>query len=82
MYVVYNLATETLVKEYPTKKGATRLANKINKDGYAVTVMSREKYDLIGKTKMVKNLMTGEMIEIAADTPIYCDPSSETYWSM
>jgi hypothetical protein len=32
--------------------------------------------------KVVKNLMTGENIEIAADTPHCCDPSSETYWSM
>ena len=33
-------------------------------------------------TKWVKNLMSGEMVEIAYDTPLCCDPSSETYWSM
>jgi hypothetical protein len=33
-------------------------------------------------TKWVKNLMTGQMIEIAADTPRCCDPSTEAYWSM
>lgn len=32
--------------------------------------------------KKVRSLMTGEEIEIAADTPLHCDPSSETYWSM
>ena len=32
--------------------------------------------------KQVKNLMSGEMIEIAHDTPHACDPSTETYWSM
>lgn len=32
--------------------------------------------------KTVKNLMTGKSIQIAADTPLCCDPSSETYWSM
>ena len=30
----------------------------------------------------VKNLMTGADVTIAADTPLCCDPSSETYWSM
>ena len=32
--------------------------------------------------KTVKNLMTGKDIQIDADTPLCCDPSSETYWSM
>lgn len=32
--------------------------------------------------KTVKNLMTGEEITIAHDTPRACDPSSELYWSM
>jgi hypothetical protein len=32
--------------------------------------------------KTVKNLMTGESIQIAHDTPRSCDPSSELYWSM
>jgi len=34
------------------------------------------------RTKVVKNLMSGENIEILASTPLCCDPSSETYWSM
>jgi hypothetical protein len=34
------------------------------------------------KTKQVRNLMSGKMIEIDADTPFCCDPSTETYWSM
>jgi hypothetical protein len=32
--------------------------------------------------KTVTNLMSGKPVEIAADTPLCCDPSSETYWSM
>lgn len=38
----------------------------------------------IGQTKMktVRNLMSGKMVEIPEDTPLACDPSSETYWSM
>lgn len=32
--------------------------------------------------KTVTNLMSGKQIEIPADTPMCCDPSTETYWSM
>ena len=32
--------------------------------------------------KKVRNLLSGKEIEIPADTPLCCDPSSETYWSM
>jgi hypothetical protein len=32
--------------------------------------------------KTVKNLMTGQDIQIPEDTPYCCDPSSERYWSM
>jgi len=30
----------------------------------------------------VKNLMTGEPVQIDRDTPWCCNPASETYWSM
>lgn len=30
----------------------------------------------------VKSLMSGQEVEIAADTPYYCRPDSESYWSM
>ena len=33
-------------------------------------------------TKIVKNLITGKMVEIDYRTPHSCDPSTETYWSM
>ena len=34
------------------------------------------------KTRKVVSLMSGEEVEIASDTPMCCDPSTETYWSM
>lgn len=34
------------------------------------------------KTRKVRNLMSGKEVEIAYDTPLACDPSSEAYWSM
>ena len=32
--------------------------------------------------KEVKNMMTGAIVKIPVDTPMSCDPSTETYWSM
>lgn len=40
------------------------------------------RFDVQPATKTVRNLMTGKLVEIAADTPRSCDPSSETYWSI
>lgn len=38
----------------------------------------------LGQTTMVEktNLMTGKKFLEAENTPYYCSPSSETYWSM
>lgn len=30
----------------------------------------------------VKNLMTGQDVQIDRDTPWFCNPASESYWSM
>jgi hypothetical protein len=32
--------------------------------------------------KTVTSLMSGKEIQISVNTPLACDPSSETYWSM
>jgi hypothetical protein len=34
------------------------------------------------KMKWVRNLMSGKKVQIPEDTPLCCDPSSDTYWSM
>jgi hypothetical protein len=34
------------------------------------------------KTKIVTNLISGKLVRIPVNTPIYCDPSSESYHSM
>jgi len=38
--------------------------------------------EVVPTTKTVRNLMTGEQVEIPHDTPRSCDPSSELFWSM
>jgi hypothetical protein len=40
------------------------------------------RFDWTPQYKTVKNLMTGQDVQIAHDTPRSCDPSSELYWSM
>lgn len=44
------------------------------------TTQFRIEFDPAMKT--VRNLMTGADIQIAADTPHCCDPSTERYWTM
>lgn len=40
-------------------------------------------FGVIAEDQMiVKNLMSGEPVVIAKDTPWCCNPASETYWSM
>ena len=40
-------------------------------------------YESYGGSRLVtrKNFMTGKEFQERADTPYYCSPSSETYWS-
>ena len=75
-----------------TKTGERLVSTSVWKDRDAVTVAMEvsEIYRKIngyrvevGPTfKLVKNLMTGAMVEIPHNTPRACDPSSELYWSM
>ena len=85
-YVVYHIKTTVITKWYDTERAAkamfTRYTNNPKTVGqYAWT--SREDYDAhVVTKKLVKNLMTGKMIEIPSNTPRCCDPSTEAYWSM
>ena len=40
------------------------------------------RFEYVPTMKTVRNLMTGQDVQIPHDTPRSCDPSSETYWSM
>jgi hypothetical protein len=40
------------------------------------------RFDWTPSMRRVRSLMTGVEVEIAHDTPLACDPSSETFWSM
>ena len=38
--------------------------------------------DCLATGTMKQNLMSGKQIFVSHGTPLSCDPSSETYWSM
>jgi hypothetical protein len=38
--------------------------------------------EFVPTMRTVRNLMTGELVQIPHDTPRSCDPSTELYWSM
>ena len=81
-YVLYETSTLMPIKYYTYRKAAHNRLYEMGA-GYSVTdVATFNDIRKNGPTKMVKSLMTGEMVEIARDTPWCCNPASETYWSM
>ena len=86
MFVVFHTEFPHQDKRYfKTKAGAKRSATCMNRNAGDVyyTYADMETYEKrVVTRKKVKNLMTGQEIEIDSNTPRCCDPSSETYWSM
>jgi len=88
-YVVYEVASTLLVttKEYITRSAAraarTRYLKKnpeLTPTGYAVADADMF-YTLIEKKVERVNMMSGKTFLERANTPIYCSPASESYWS-
>lgn len=50
-----------------------------NQDDY--DILPQSEFDLIEKWETKKNLMGGGEFKQRVNTPSYCDPSSEAYWS-
>jgi hypothetical protein len=87
MFVVFHKEFPHQDKRYfKTLAGAKRSATCSNRNAgkfvYLVFEESNFKLKYPVGTKTVKNLMTGEDVVIAEDTPWCCNPASETYWSM
>lgn len=97
MYYVYDKATTVIQRSCKTMAAAqawrTRKHNEyLRKDAAFVSnegplfdwgcADSAYFHEFIEKRKVVKNLMTGAEVELTANTPRSCDPSSELYWSM
>jgi hypothetical protein len=54
------------------------------KDTFKRKYQARAHAFYLGQNTFVErtNLMTGKKFKESVDTPYYCSPSSETYWSM
>ena len=84
-FVVYNVETtrieDTYMSETVAKRQRTRLNNQagFEKFAYAEATVYRTTIE-----KMVErtNMMTGKKYMESVNTPNYCSPSSESYWSM
>lgn len=89
MFVVYRIDRVVRLRDFDTLAGARRSASCMNRNAGAKKYAAASVAEYIalrdktrGATKKVRNLVTGEMIEIDSDTPRSCDPSSDLYWSM
>lgn len=69
--------------ESAAKAALTRAVNsgKVNREDYAIAE-SGDFNENIEKMVVRKNLMSGKEFKEPVNTPYYCSPSSETYWSM
>jgi hypothetical protein len=88
-FVVYNTETHKQVinKIYDTERGAKiACTRKFGAWDWAYQVIEYKEFltikALTTKKIKVKSLMSGKEVEIDEDTPLCCDPSSETFWSM
>jgi hypothetical protein len=87
VYVVFHTANPHADKRYfKTAAGAKRATTCANRNaGKLVYNWVEESWFLLKYPvgmKTVKNLMSGQEVQIPADTPYCCDPSTERYWSM
>jgi len=82
-YVVYNIKSTMIVKTYTNKSAAKRYRTRLNNacGEHRYEWYDRENYErVVVKTIKVKNLISGEMVEIASNTPWSCRPDTESYW--
>jgi hypothetical protein len=84
-YIVYHISSTQKLKSFGSETSARRSTTCANRNAgateYAYATESVYRNKVVSKKK-VKNLLTGKEIEIDSNTPLCCDPSSETYWSM
>jgi hypothetical protein len=75
-------------EDYATLSAAKAALTRYTKDPKVpafinpMKIMTLEEYRAQVQMKKVKVLGTENWIEIPEDTPPYCDPSREQYWSM
>lgn len=91
MYVIFEKESTVILggplKKYKSlgaaKSALTRAEKKgliSNKEDYAI--LSLLEFKKVEKMVERVNIMSGEKFMESVNTPYYCSPSSETYWSM
>jgi hypothetical protein len=70
-------ATETAAKAALTREAKR---GRVNREDFLIA--SSDDFVKIEKTEVKHNLLSGTPFTQSVNTPIGCDPSSETYWSM
>ena len=84
--------TVEIYKADKRKKSGERLLSKTDYDTdnfsmlehtvqHSVRASKGERYEIHATMVTKKNLLTGAEFQERYDTPYYCSPSSETYWS-
>jgi len=92
-YVIYNKDTTWLLNKtkYKTAPAAKRALTMACKEAYESGASiygtfriaeESEFHKSIEKTEVKKSLLSGKEFVQPVNTPLCCDPSSETYWSM
>ena len=91
MFVVYHKETTKIVgsrvhNTWKSSGAAKGHLNRMAKMGYNTSEYAVADYslflDTIEKTVVRTHLMTGKPFTESANTPYFCSPSSESYWSM
>ena len=82
-YIMFNVDNHSDNRSFESSRGAKiarAAANKNSKNTYEVVSLEEFNTDIV---KMVEktNLLSGEKFMERSDTPYYCSPSSETFWS-
>jgi hypothetical protein len=95
MFAIVNVGTEQLYRkpghycsaDYETERGAKGACTRLNKEygntaQWKVILLADYRTLYPVKYETVFNLMSGKPVVQAVGTPLCCDVSSETYWSM
>jgi len=85
MFIVFHRSSTQMIKSFTSASSAKRSMTCMNRNAgsyeYEFT-NDQDYYNRVVTKKTVKNLMTGQMIEIDSNTPRCCDPSTELFWTM
>jgi len=85
MFVVYHITSTMQARVSETESGAKRSVTCMNRKAGAVEYAYASEVDyntkVVHKVKKT-NLLSGKEYEEDSNTPCYCSPSCESYWSM